>query len=165
MNIIAVISIIFVLLLVILIGSIVGVHIINKHLVFHHHVTLSIDNAQIQKHNEKHNENFEIVSDISNQSNNESLKMTNKCSNASLNELHKSGNMSTQDNPFQILCKNSSHDKMGIYKPPMYDDYNNNILGSNYMSFNTNPNPYHLDYPLYSSDENNIPVGVNVTKL
>jgi hypothetical protein len=101
-----------------------------------------------------------------------SSEMPQTCPNVSLNDIHKRG---TEENkPMQTMCNNTSHESeqeqdpsafYKRYKPCEIYDNVSDIVGSNYTMYNTNPNPYHLDYPLYDKNETpNTPQGVNYIK-
>ena len=84
-----------------------------------------------------------------------------RCENNSLNEQHKTGNVEKQ--PWATSCDTAMSSDEGEdkfykkYKPieifgASFDLDNSGrygILGANYTSYNNNPNPINLDYPLY----------------
>lgn len=97
--------------------------------------------------------------------NDPALKVTDKCENKSLNDMHKTGEI--EKKPWETSCKTLTSDEEGEekfykkFKPyQMYND--SEILGANYMTYNSNPNPFHLDFTLYDKDAPaTAPVGVN----
>lgn len=93
-----------------------------------------------------------------------------KCENKSLNEMHSTG--INEKKPWKTSCEaKMSGDEGGEsfykkYKPykMIYtaDKVEQGILGSNYMAYATNPDPYKLDYTLYDKSQTKIqPVGSN----
>jgi hypothetical protein len=90
-----------------------------------------------------------------------------ECPNKSLNELHKVGK--DLPKPNIVACGNQQttddEDESKFYRE-VYRPYrvpiDKNIIPSNYYQFETNPNPYKLDYPLFDKNAPvNDPVGVN----
>jgi hypothetical protein len=136
----------------------------NKFLVIKHDIRVVMDeNKNVSVEAEK----FGVVSDIVLENKeNEKFKIIDKCENKSLNEIHKTGDEIIK--PSQIMGDAKTQDEIGegkYYKkfnpPKMYEQLPG-VLGSNYMNFNDNPDPYHLDFTLYDKDApQNNPVGVN----
>jgi len=142
----------------------VALTLMNKFLVIKHDVRVIIDE---NKNMNVEPEKFGVtVSDVLENKENEKLKVTNKCENKSLNEIHKTGDEIIK--PSQIMGEAKTQEEIGegkYYKkftpPKMYEQLPG-VLGANYMNFNDNPDPYHLDFTLYDKDApQNNPVGVN----
>lgn len=134
---------------------------VSKYLVLQHNIHVTVDGK-----NKKMTEDFSITTGVDVPVENDpTLKLTDKCENKSLNKMHKTGEI--EKKPWETLCKTSTSDEEGgekfykKFKPyQMYDD--NEILGANYMTYNSSPNPYHLDFSLYDKDAPaSTPVGVN----
>lgn len=124
----------------------------NKYLVLHHDVHLSIDDDNKLK---IVNEHFEVTG-------------KSKCPNASLNELHKVGEINKEKS--NVSCGTTQEYEgeekfYKKYKPNMNiytaDSSAQGILGANYMMFNDNPEPYHIDFKLYDNENINSVEGVN----
>lgn len=98
----------------------------------------------------------------------ETFEIEQKCENQSLNGMHMTGSIGKS--PWKVMCDNVSEESGELfykkYKPyrTIYtaDKIEQGILGSNYMMYNTHPDPYKLDFNLY--DKNEVidkPVGIN----
>lgn len=98
----------------------------------------------------------------------EPLKIIKTCKNESLNNLHNIGSIVQQPN--QTMCSKEQTTEDGNkyikrHAPLKMYDVDSDIMGANYMMYNSNPNPNHLDYSLYDIDEpKNEPVGSNYIK-
>ena len=122
----------------------------------HYRINMTFDNGVI--------ENFEFST--VNSTNTTDMTVA-KCENKSLNEQHKTGDI--EQEPWNTMCSNAeknNNDEDGKtfykkYRPyQIYDD--TQILGSNYMTYNENPNPHNLGFQLYDKDDvQGIPVGTN----
>lgn len=80
--------------------------------------------------------------------------------------MHETGKIAKPPN--QTMCHAETQDEIKQeeyfkkYAPYQQIDTGQYVYGSNYMTYNENPNPYNLDYKLYDKDEvNKQPVGVN----
>lgn len=147
-----------------MIFSILSVKMLSKYLILQHNVNITVDDKNKVKEITEH---FTMVNGMPLPATNDvNLKVTERCANKSLNEAHKTGEI--EKKPWNTLCETKTQEEEGgekyfkTYKPPkMYMD-EPGVLGSNYMMYNGNPNPYHLDFTLYDKDApNNVPVGVN----
>lgn len=160
-----------ILFIIVVIILMVAIHIINKHIVFHHYVIISVGDKKVEKFTA-------TVSDIKDPV--PKQQVTTQCPSKSLNDIHASGR--DKSKPYEILCKNkpdgdemndyfrktikapvaSATDKLPAMHNNQTDEDQPAIMGANYMIYNGNPNPYHLDYSLYDPKEPaNTPVGVN----
>lgn len=136
----------------------------NKFLVIKHDIHVTVDDKNKMKLT---NESFGVVvSDVLENKDNEKLKVTTTCENKSLNEMHKTGDEEIKKS--KIMGDAKTQEEIGnekYYKkftpPKMYEQLPG-VLGANYMNFNENPDPYHLDFTLYDKDApKKDPVGVN----
>lgn len=142
---------------------IILIKIINKNLLLRHHIDIAVDGYSKK-------EGFDMVTGLNVSTENDpALKVTDKCENKSLNEMNK---RNIGDNkPWEIACHTKTQteeDVANFYKTTKVtqtytaDTPKQGIMGANYMMYNSNPNPYHLDFTLYDKNEPaNTPVGVN----
>ena len=137
------------------------IKLMNKYLVLQHNIRVVTDrNDNV--------ENFTITSGIDpNITNDTSLKLIKTCSNKSLNDIHETGTI--EKKPWATMQNHETSDEAGgdkfykKYKPYRIPEQDiSGIQGANYMTYNSNPNPYHLDFALFDKkDPPNKPVGVN----
>lgn len=152
------------------------IRLINKYIVFQHYVVIQMADGKTVKTIE----NFDtIVSDVKDPILT-NLQVSSKCPNQSLADIHEKGEVSKK--PFETMCKTQqANDEMNDYyrkniKAPtatatdklpavhnsQTEEDEHEIKGANYMIYNANPNPYHLDYNLYdTTEEKHTPTGVN----
>jgi hypothetical protein len=160
MDLIQTICLIFIFLVCFLLTCVIVIKMLNRYLILQHYVYIDVSN----KNKQTLTESFDLVTGVS-QEKPKDIKLTTTCPNQSLNDIHDTGNKPVQKE--QIQCNANAPNNYGksYYKtliPPKTYDENPSVLGANYMMYNTNPNPYHLDYTLYDKNApKNIPVGVN----
>jgi hypothetical protein len=157
-----------------LIFLLIVIRLINKYVVFQHYVIIKTTDGKPVQTIEKFDT---VVSDVKNPIL-PKQQIASECN--SLTNNHSCGTETTK--PFELLCKNKqTNDAMTDYYsknikpepvsatdnlPAMHnsqtDEDRPEIKGANYMLFNSNPNPYYLDYNLFDPNEKkNTPVGVN----
>lgn len=152
------------------------IRLINKYIIFQHYVIIKVENGKTIKDLEHFTALVNDAKDvpIPNQT------VTDKCNCMGLNKLHERGK--EQNKPYATLCKNkpdgdemnnyyrktikapiaSSTDRLPAMHNSQTDEDEPVIKGANYMIYNANPNPYHLDFALYDPKEPAVtPVGVN----
>lgn len=142
--------------ILLVLSCIVMVILINRYLKIQHNVIVGFDESGNLK---KLNEKFSIVSPVTDD---DSKQETTKCTNKSLNSYLFEGKH--EKKPFEIACGNdtnvTSSDFYKQFKNPIIYEQNPPLFGANYMNYNTNPDPTHIDFKLYS-DKKTSPVGVN----
>jgi hypothetical protein len=166
MNLTKILAILLMSMICLIISCIIIVKIVDHYLVLHHHIQLELP--------KKTNEEFSIVNGVDMIVENDAkLKVIDKCENKSLNEMHHRniGEIENRKNMCEskeLKSKDAKTYAQTLKIPQTYtaDTPKQGVMGANYMMFNDNPNPYHLDYPLFSKDEDkNIPVGTNYVNM
>lgn len=127
---------------------------ISKYFVIQHAVYITLDDGTLRTVDDKR-ETFQIVNGVEVPTkNDDTLKVTTKCGNQSLNDMHKLGTMEKAPLPVSCNAKTQDEEPNAIkkFKAPLMYEQAVDILGANYMTYNSNPNPYHLDFSLYDKD-------------
>lgn len=157
-------SLILLFMICLVITTLIIIKLINKYLLLQHHIQL-----EMQK---KLDEPFHILTEVEKENNDDNLKVITKCENKSLNEMHHRNVGIVESGKTMIDSKELNKEDAEKYSktlkfPLTYtaDTSKQGIMGANYMMYNNNPNPYHIDYPLVDKSTKVVPVGVNYVQI